>query len=105
MKTSKILIYSCLFVLLTAADCQKKTSCSTYVYDEVSNQRISNATITITDGQDENKSTQTNSTGDFSITGKSLNGKQLLISVAKEGYTTESSFPCSSNQAISLKPE
>lgn len=105
MKTSKILIYSSLFVLLTAADCQKKSSCTAYVYDEVTEQRIGGAAITITDGQDKNKSTQTNSNGEFTITGKTLNGKALLISVAKEGYTTDSTLSCSPNQAIPIKPE
>lgn len=96
MKTSRFLLVGSIFILTTAVDCQKRASCSNYVYDMETNERIPGASIKIESGDNEGNIVQTNENGEFSIHSKTMNGKEIILSISKEGYTTENKYPCNS---------
>ena len=97
MKTSRFLLVGSIFILTTAVDCQKRASCSNYVYDMETNERILGASIKIEFGENEGNVVKTNENGEFSIQSKTMNGKEIIISVSKEGYVSENKHLCSSN--------
>lgn len=61
------------------------------------NERILGASIKIEFGENEGNVVQTNENGEFLIQSKTMNGKEIIISVSKEGYVSENKHPCSSN--------
>ena len=103
MNISRTLIFSSLFVLACAADCQKKTTCSGYVYDSATQERIGSALITVTQSKDEGKTAISDSNGEFQLNSSSMNGKGVIVSVSKNGYVTQSGFPCNINMHIGLE--